>query len=451
MYAQTPQDMARALFEAQFDELKRARAIRKKYRTDVVLGLTSAIRVLLIDMPALYDKVKLLDHLHIVVEEARFRSSLDGVKFHAYTATLPPDLAPQQLNRAAQANQATQIAQPIQAAQVEQTSQADRANQPGETGQSRQTNQTNEPDQNSQVGQATQASRANQPGETAQSHQASQTGQTSQAGLTTQAAQISRPNQTVQNPDQQNSHTADRADQFPQAQAQAQAQHEQHEQNEQRTKRPKRIRKTPPFAPFEKSKYAPIFVEPHIFTVHPLLLWAQMAPYLKLEELVVLGDAMMRRNYYHVHVSPENFIMLLNELPPTFPHRRKCEKAAKLLAENTDSCMETRLRFRMHSAGYGPFVVNHRLTLNTSDKKTAFLDIAIPDLKIAVEYSGKFHANNWESDEARRTALASAGWQVLSVNAETLRDRGKFKDFLLQLSMTIARQRSILRQDAQRI
>ncbi|MBM6747637.1 hypothetical protein H6G88_10210 [Bifidobacterium ruminantium] len=424
MYAQTPQDMARALFEAQFDELKRARAIRKKYRTDVVLGLTSAIRVLLIDMPALYDKVKLLDHLHIVVEEARFRSSLDGVKFHAYTATLPPDLAPQQLNRAAQANQATQIAQPIQAAQ------------PG------------------------QADRANQPGETAQSHQASQTGQTSQtsqAGLTAQAAQISRPNQTVQNPDQQNSHTADRADQFPQAQAQAQAQsqaqaqHEQHEQNEQRTKRPKRIRKTPPFAPFEKSKYAPVFVEPHIFTVHPLLLWAQMAPYLKLEELVVLGDAMMRRNYYHVHVSPENFIMLLNELPPTFPHRRKCEKAAKLLAENTDSCMETRLRFRMHSAGYGPFVVNHRLTLNTSDKKTAFLDIAIPDLKIAVEYSGKFHANNWESDEARRTALASAGWQVLSVNAETLRDRGKFKDFLLQLSMTIARQRSILRQDAQRI
>ena len=414
MYAQTPQDMARALFEAQFDELKRARAIRKKYRTDVVLGLTSAIRVLLIDMPALYDKVKLLDHLHIVVEEARFRSSLDGVKFHAYTATLPPDLAPQQLNWAAQANQATQIAQPIQAAQVEQTGQADRANQPGETGQSR---------------------------------QASQTGQTSQT------AQISRPNQTVQNPDQQNSHTADRADQFPQsqAQAQAQAQHEQHEQNEQRTKRPKRIRKTPPFAPFEKSKYAPVFVEPHIFTVHPLLLWAQMAPYLKLEELVVLGDAMMRRNYYHVHVSPENFIMLLNELPPTFPHRRKCEKAAKLLAENTDSCMETRLRFRMHSAGYGPFVVNHRLTLNTSDKKTAFLDIAIPDLKIAVEYSGKFHANNWESDEARRTALASAGWQVLSVNAETLRDRGKFKDFLLQLSMTIARQRSILRQDAQRI
>ena len=175
-----------------------------------------------------------------------------------------------------------------------------------------------------------------------------------------------------------------------------------------------------------------------------------MAAYLTLEELVVLGDAMMRRNYYHVHVSPENFLTLLDELPSTFPHRRKCETAAKLLAENTDSCMETRLRFRMHRAGYGPFVVNHRLTLNTSDSRTAFLDIAMPDLKIAIEYSGKFHANNWESDEARRTALASAGWQVLSVNAETLRNRGKFKDFLLQLSMTIARQRNILHQDVQR-
>ena len=360
MYAQTPQDMARTLFEAQFTELQRARAIRKKYRTDVVLGLTSAIRVLLIDMPALYDKTKLLDHLHIVVEEARFRSSLDGVKFHAYTATLPPDRAPEQPNQPAQANQESQ---------------------------------------------------------------------------TTQATQ------TAQRTVRQNNHTAERADQSKQTQSKPQ-----HEQSAQNAKRPKRIRKTPPFSSFEKSKYAPVFVEPHIFTVHPLLLWAQMAAYLTLEELVVLGDAMMRRNYYHVHVSPENFTTLLDELPSTFPHRRKCEAAAKLLAENTDSCMETRLRFRMHRAGYGPFVVNHRLMLNTSDGRTAFLDIAIPDLKIAIEYSGKFHANNWESDEARRTALASAGWQVLSVNAETLRDRGQFKDFLLQLSMTIARQRNILRQ-----
>lgn len=360
MYAQTPQDMARTLFEAQFTELQRARAIRKKYRTDVVLGLTSAIRVLLIDMPALYDKAKLLDYLHIVVEEARFRSSLDGVKFHAYTATLPPDRAPEQPNQPAQANQESQ---------------------------------------------------------------------------TTQATQ------TAQRTVRQNNHTAERADQSKQTQSKPQ-----HEQSAQNAKRPKRIRKTPPFSSFEKSKYAPVFVEPHIFTVHPLLLWAQMAAYLTLEELVVLGDAMMRRNYYHVHVSPENFTTLLDELPSTFPHRRKCEAAAKLLAENTDSCMETRLRFRMHRAGYGPFVVNHRLMLNTSDGRTAFLDIAIPDLKIAIEYSGKFHANNWESDEARRTALASAGWQVLSVNAETLRDRGQFKDFLLQLSMTIARQRNILRQ-----
>ncbi|WP_432624574.1 hypothetical protein [Bifidobacterium sp.] len=376
MYAQTPQDMARTLFEAQFAELQRARAIRKKYRTDVVLGLTSAIRVLLIDMPALYDKAKLLDYLHIVVEEARFRSSLDGVKFHAYTATLPPDRAPEQPNQPAQADQASQTAQPNQTAQ---------------------------------------------------------------------------PAQTTQTTVRQNNHTAERADQSKQTQSKPQhgqyEQHKQHEQSAQNAKRPKRIRKTPPFSSFEKSKYAPVFVEPHIFTVHPLLLWAQMAAYLTLEELVVLGDAMMRRNYYHVHVSPENFTTLLDELPSTFPHRRKCEAAAKLLAENTDSCMETRLRFRMHRAGYGPFVVNHRLTLNTSDGRTAFLDIAIPDLKIAIEYSGKFHANNWESDEARRTALASAGWQVLSVNAETLRDRGKFKDFLLQLSMTIARQRNILRQD----
>lgn len=326
--------MTRALFEAQFNELQRARKIRKKYHTDVVLGLTSAIRALLIDMPALYDKNKLLDYLHIVVEEARYRSSHKGVKFHAYTATLPPDRT---------------------------------------------------------------------------THQAS----------SQKCASIKETSESAENV---TSHT-----------------------NGSSHSSKKKTRNTAPFSSFKDSKYAPIFVEPHIFTVHPLLLWAQMAAYLKLEELVVLGDAMMRRNHYHVHVSPEDFATLLNELPPMFPHRRKCETAAKLLAENTDSCMETRLRFRMHRAGYGPFVVNYQLTLNTVDKKQAFLDIAIPELKIAIEYSGKFHTQNWESDEARRTALSSAGWQVLSVNAETLRNQNRFKDFLLQLSMTIARQRNILR------
>ena len=409
MYAQTPQDMARTLFEAQFTELQRARAIRKKYRTDVVLGLTSAIRVLLIDMPALYDKTKLLDHLHIVVEEARFRSSLDGVKFHAYTATLPPDLAPEKLNRAAQPDRTAQI------------------------GQANQTDQTNRVIQSAQITQPDQrAARQN-------NHTADCVNQSKQAQSKPQDEQNEQYKQGEQN------------EQYEQRkQPEQSTQREQHAPQTQRAKRTKRVRETPPFASFEKSKYAPVFVEPHIFTVHPLLLWAQMAAYLTLEELVVLGDAMMRRTYYHVHVSPENFITLLDELPSTFPHRRKCKTAAKLLAENTDSCMETRLRFRMHRAGYGPFVVNHRLTLNTSDSRTAFLDIAMPDLKIAIEYSGKFHANNWESDEARRTALASAGWQVLSVNAETLRDHGKFKDFLLQLSMTIARQRNILQQDVRR-
>lgn len=334
MYAQTPQDMTRALFEAQLVELQRARAIRKKYHTDVVLGLTSAIRVLLIDMPSPYDKIKLLDYLHIVVEEPRFRSSHEGVKFHAYTATLPPDRTP------------------------DRTLQRDRT--------SRQTAATPETPHT----------------QTARSHK-------------------------------------------------------------------KVTRDTTPFAAYENSKYAPFFVEPHIFTVHPLLLWVQMAAYLRLEELVVLGDAMTRRSFYRVHVSPANFVTLLNELPTTFPHRKKCDKAVKLLAENTDSCMETRLRFRMLRAGYGPFVINYRLTLNTADKKQAFLDIAIPNLKIAIEYSGKFHAQNWESDEARRTALSSAGWQILSVNAETLSNSGKFKDFLIQLSMTIARQQTILQRNQQ--
>lgn len=56
--AHSPEEMTIALFDAQFQELQRARAIRKHYRTDVVLGLTSAIRVLLIDMLELYKRTE---------------------------------------------------------------------------------------------------------------------------------------------------------------------------------------------------------------------------------------------------------------------------------------------------------------------------------------------------------------------------------------------------------
>ena len=393
--------MTIALFDAQFQELQRARAIRKHYRTDVVLGLTSAIRVLLIDMPELYKNRALLNFLHIVVEEARYRSAHKNVKFHVYKTTLPP---------------------------MEQKSgnSVDSKNITGRdsTGIFEKTGNVRSP---------------------VATNKTAENNSRPHTRLNTQTPKINSP---AVNKDIDSNTNVSPIPNSPTTISQESTTQEKHnfeKTGRSKTGRSKITRSAPPFEEFLESKYAPVFVEPHIYAVHPLLLWAQMAVYLALEELVVLGDAMMRRSYYHVHVTPNDFRTLLDLLPSTFPHRKKCEKAVTLLAENTDSCMESRLRFRLMKIGFGPFLVNYRLTLNTHDRKTAFLDIAIPDLKIAIEYSGKFHSGQWTSDEARRTALASAGWQVLSVRAETLRDPKKFKDFVLQLSATIARQQSKMR------
>jgi hypothetical protein len=389
--AHSPEEMTLALFESQFQELQRARAIRKHYHTDVVLGLTSAICVLLIDMPELYKNRALLNFLHIVVEEARYRSSHKNAKFHVYKTTLPP---------------------------MERKSDngVDSKNITGRnsTGIFEGTGNIQSP---------------------ATTNKTTENNSLSHTRLNTQANGINSP--AVSGDIDSNTNVS------PTANSQESTTQEKH--NSEKTGRSKTTRMTIPFAEYLGSKYAPVFVEPHTYAVHPLLLWAQMAVYLTLEELVVLGDTMMRRSYYHVHVTPSDFRTLLDLLPHTFPHRKKCEKAVTLLAENTDSCMESRLRFRLAKIGFGPFAVNYHLTLNTHDRKPAFLDIAIPDLKIAIEYSGKFHTGQWPNDEARRTALASAGWQVLSANAETLQNPQKFKDFVLQLSATIARQQSKMR------
>lgn len=53
----------------------------------------------------------------------------------------------------------------------------------------------------------------------------------------------------------------------------------------------------------------------------------------------------------------------------------------------------------------------------------ARVDLAIPTLRVAVEYDGAWHAlrEQLEADRRRLNALAEAGWQVVHVTAAMLR------------------------------
>lgn len=52
--------------------------------------------------------------------------------------------------------------------------------------------------------------------------------------------------------------------------------------------------------------------------------------------------------------------------------------------------------------------------------KIVVLDMAYPDIKVAIEYDGRHHAGQWLADSKRREALEDDGWAYIQVTAENL-------------------------------
>jgi very-short-patch-repair endonuclease len=57
----------------------------------------------------------------------------------------------------------------------------------------------------------------------------------------------------------------------------------------------------------------------------------------------------------------------------------------------------------------------------------ARVDLALPDLKIAIEYDGRWHEDDLQRalDNGRLAELRANGWTVIVVTAELLRDHGR--------------------------
>ncbi len=68
--------------------------------------------------------------------------------------------------------------------------------------------------------------------------------------------------------------------------------------------------------------------------------------------------------------------------------------------------------------------VNHPIR-DTKSGKILLLDMAYPEFKIAIEYDGRHHANQWLSDSLRREAIEDAGWIYVQVTSSNLNDESK--------------------------
>jgi very-short-patch-repair endonuclease len=87
-----------------------------------------------------------------------------------------------------------------------------------------------------------------------------------------------------------------------------------------------------------------------------------------------------------------------------------------------ESPQETRLRLLMLRSGLPPPIAQYRV--RHADRFVARVDFAWPELRVAVEYDGLWHAESGQfaKDRRRLNRLHAAGWRVVFVTAADLHD-----------------------------
>ena len=143
----------------------------------------------------------------------------------------------------------------------------------------------------------------------------------------------------------------------------------------------------------------------------PLALFVEMAGLLGLVDLVVLGDAMVRRGL----LTPETLVTHCSTV--SHPSAAASRHAAAYVRADVDSPMETRLRMLIVLAGLPEPQVNLKIRDEDGEVIRKY-DLSYPVARVAVEYNGKLHVltpEAWEADLERRGAIDDDGWRLLPV------------------------------------
>ena len=163
-------------------------------------------------------------------------------------------------------------------------------------------------------------------------------------------------------------------------------------------------------------------------SLHLAECWMQLAARATDEELVVVGDGMMRRprppDQRPFLVAPEVLTQAVAESPRR-PGIRAVRRTVELVRPRTDSPMESVTRFYLVRAGLPQPAVNFPI-LDETGWPVYFIDMAYPDVKVAVEYDGAIHAGKARqirADIGRRRRLEADGWRFIIATSDDLPDR----------------------------
>lgn len=158
----------------------------------------------------------------------------------------------------------------------------------------------------------------------------------------------------------------------------------------------------------------------------PLRTWLELAPLCTTQELVVLGDQLIRQPYarYEGRHRPYATQGELRETLDTtrrFPGRRRAVEALGLVRCGADSPPETLLRLALVEAGLPEPELQIPLHEDGSGRRA---DMGYRQARIVIQYegAGHFDADQLRADQRRDNEFFAAGWVVLRFNAEDLRD-----------------------------
>jgi very-short-patch-repair endonuclease len=167
----------------------------------------------------------------------------------------------------------------------------------------------------------------------------------------------------------------------------------------------------------------------------PLEVWRQLGARLSVDDLVVVGDALVRRKLPLVSLEE---LRLATESAAGRPGSRRLRSAISWVRTGVDSPMESRLRLRLRDAGLPEPLVNGTIT-DAYGEFVALGDLVYPEYRIVVEYDGGHHRtieSQYHHDVDREYAIRAAGWDVIRVNKTHLKNRA---------AVAVARVRAALR------
>jgi hypothetical protein len=158
----------------------------------------------------------------------------------------------------------------------------------------------------------------------------------------------------------------------------------------------------------------------------PVRLVCEMASVLDLPDLVAVIDHLIH------HSRPAMTLEHLADrigVGDRISRSKVLRHAIALADERAESRPETLIRVWCVLAGLPRPVANHP-TQDPVTGRPLRLDLAWPDLMIAVEYHGDHHRDpaQWRRDLTRKGRLESVGWTIIELHADDLRDRAMLVD-----------------------